>query len=553
MVVLHGDVLAAPGLRSLHFILGQLFHIPDAGGIVVAGIGILFPVDAAGHVGDLLGSAVDAIFGDADRRILDGDFIGIYAILVNLCLTGTDTTIITKIHIFVQFYLDGAMVNGSLDIACFFHRPINFVGGIALDLDGLAQVLFYNLVITFFIRGQRKTAALCLIRDGPGNIAELAFRGGAVFHHIVFVPGLVVQAGDVVASLRLICSAAIRLFAGDGLVADGNFGIRIRTFAHCDFGEVRRIGHDDFQPIALFIAANAQVPAGCLFQCIPIGDAACKGQGGIELFSDFLPVIAHELQAIIQGSHGLGGAAILIGIDNACHIGPGKGFLTGLTVFSCLSFFRPDDGGAVSLLAVGPRKTILAGQTKGAFLAVSSIFPQIQFVIELDVVGQHAIAVSPGRNHQVAILGIIFPVGIGSRISCCRIRFVIDRDHRTLAGDRSGIVDSFADFGQLVFRSSPAADIIWIRYTPVLIGQTDRIVAINRMVALVGGQFRIGEVTNLGISRLQGTIIQIDMFGQLDVELAIIIFCHTDIGIRQITFGFPYDIQPFIEFPCDDF
>lgn len=131
-----------------------------------------------------------------------------------------------------------------------------------------------------------------------------------------------------------------------------------------------------------------------------------------------------------------------------------------------------------------------------AFLAVLTLLADSQIVVELDVVGHEAVAISFSSNHQVAIVRIVFAISIGSRISDCRMGFVIHRDYGTLAGGGSSVVDGCADFSQLVFRSGTAADVFRIRYIPVRVAKTYGIAAIYRMVALVGGQFRIGKMTN---------------------------------------------------------
>ena len=248
-------------------------------------------------------------------------------------------------------------------------------------------------------------------------------------------------------------------------------------------------------------------------------------------------------------------------VSSSCSIWTGDGnarlavfaILTGneeaiFAIITVCTIMADDDGRAA--LGLNSDFAVLA---IFASLTIRAILANSQLVVELDVVGHQAVAVSFGSNHQVAIVGIVFAISIGPRISDGRFRLVIDRDHGTLAGSCGGISDGFADFGQLIFRSRPAADIIRTVHIPILVVQTDGIAAINRMVALVGGQFRIGKLANLGISRLQGTIIQIYMFGQPDVKLAIIIFCHTDIGIRQFSLGFAHDIQPFIELLVDNF
>ena len=177
---------------------------------------------------------------------------------------------------------------------------------------------------------------------------------------MVLVPLGVIKTGNIVAIGRIL---GIRII----LSANGDFVVT----AHRNLGKVRGIGHDDFQSVATL--ADAQVLAGCLGYSVFI-QAAFNGQGFIQLPGDFLAVVAHEFQAVVQGGHGLGILASLVGIYNAGDVRAAKIFLAGLAVFALLSFFRLDDGSAVPLFAVGPRQAIFAGQAKGAFLAVRTIF-----------------------------------------------------------------------------------------------------------------------------------------------------------------------------------
>ena len=108
---------------------------------------------------------------------------------------------------------------------------------------------------------------------------------------------------------------------------------------------------------------------------------------------------------------------------------------------------------------------IFTGHTRLALLADS------QLVVELDVVGQHSIAVFLGCDHQVAAGGIIVAVFTGRSVrrGFGRIGLVVYRDYGALAGGSGGIANGLAALGQLVFRSRPAADVFRIRYTPVLV------------------------------------------------------------------------------------
>ena len=86
-------------------------------------------------------------------------------------------------------------------------------------------------------------------------------------------------------------------------------------------------------------------------------------------------------------------AAVLIGINNAGDVRAAKIFLAGLAIFAFLSFFRLDDGGAISLLAISAQKTIFTGEANGAFLAifaVRGILAKNNLIIEFQVIGNLA-------------------------------------------------------------------------------------------------------------------------------------------------------------------
>ena len=115
------------------------------------------------------------------------------------------------------------------------------------------------------------------------------------------------------------------------------------------------------------------------------------------------------------------------------------------------------------------------------------------------------------------------------------------------------IVDGVADHLQLVFRCRPAADIFRIRHAPILVRKARCIAAGRRVVVLVGGELRIAESPEGGISSFQSTVfIQVHMFRQADIELAIGVL-HADIVVRQFSRGFSHDIQLLVELLADDF
>ena len=423
----HGKVVKDTVFAIFTFLAGQA----DMANTILAGDGdsifAVFASDANFAVDTVFAGntirASDRNAGLAVFSILAGDEEAVFAIITictimaddygraALCLNG-DFAILTRCtrlalftffallangNLVVKGNLDSIVVYSSLDIAVFNNGfATGCIDGIALDGDSLTQVFLYRGAI--FI-SQAETAFV-FAGNFVDGIFQLAFRSGTVCNNIVFIPGLVVQTGDVIAGLRGFGLTAIRFCACNGLFPDGNLGVRVSTFAHRNLGEVRGIGHDDFQTVTCFIAANAQILGGCTGYSVFI-QAALNGQGLIQLLGNFLTIVAHEFQAITQSSYGLRMAAILIGIDNACHIGPGKVFLTGLTVFSCLSFFRLDDGGAVSLLAVGSRKAISAGEANGAFLAVFAIrgiLAQNKFILR----GNRNLAIGLGQGNILA-------------------------------------------------------------------------------------------------------------------------------------------------------
>ena len=115
------------------------------------------------------------------------------------------------------------------------------------------------------------------------------------------------------------------------------------------------------------------------------------------------------------------------------------------------------------------------------------------------------------------------------------------------------VSDALRKLGQLVFRCRPAADIFWIHHVPILVRKARCIAACGGMVVLVGDELRIAESPEGGIPGFQSAVrIQIHMFGQADIELAIGVL-HADIVVRQFSRGFAHDIQPFVELLADDF
>ena len=614
-VDLVGHIRHIVGDFRLHITCNPL-HIADIGsiGIIIIFIDILAVCSfndfrsTTGNIGDLLAAAINAVFADADGGIFDGNLVGVHPIFIDGGIPGLDAAVAAQINILIELHLDGSIIYGRLDVACFLHLPICLVGRVALDLDGLAEILLDNLVSTLLIRRKRKAAALLLIRDGAGNIAELAFCGSPVCHHIVLVPLRVVQACDVIA--RLCCSiSTIRLLAGDGLFPDGNFLGSI--LAHRDFFKVRGIGHDDFQTVFVCILADTQVLGRSILQIRGIGNAPFDGQGGVQLPGDFLAVVAHEFQPVIHGSHFVG-LAIVVFIDNAVHavfaiipigtvhtvlailhIDVGTGVLailagrTGeadMAFASILAIFAIGnaDGDAIlaifafhgnAVFAILARFTVMANDdgsaTLGlngdfavfAILPVSAFLADSQIVVELDVVGQDSAIIFLGGDHQVAVGGVVIAIVTVFRGGFRRIGLVVNRDHGTLAGGGGGVVDGLADLGQLVFGSCPAADVFRSLQVPVGIGQARCIAARSGLVAgridaVLGHiQGTSGKPANLGIPGFQIAFIsQIRRIHQLDGQFAIFQFIDADVVLGQLVLiRSAHELELFIELLIDDF
>ena len=118
MVVLYGNVLAALGFdrfcRLPGFISGDFLHIADAGRIVVLGIGILLAVDAASDVGDLLGSAVDALIRNGN--ITDFHLVGFYSIVVDGCIPSFKAALFAQVHILAQGHVVIGLTVGGMPL-----------------------------------------------------------------------------------------------------------------------------------------------------------------------------------------------------------------------------------------------------------------------------------------------------------------------------------------------------------------------------------------------------------------------------------------------------
>ncbi|MCI7717096.1 MAG: hypothetical protein MSH67_08015, partial [Mitsuokella jalaludinii] len=196
----------------LSSLTGKGLHIADIGRVGI--IAVIAIDNTALDVSDVFATSVNAIAVNRDTASLDG-------------------AIIAEIHIFVQSHLDGAVVNGSLDVAFFFYRPISFIGGIALDLDGLAKVLFHNLVIAFFIRRQSEATALSRLGDTAGDTAlhqlQLFFRSRPALGSKVWTNGGVLQARNAVNAGEVLGQSdikAIVILIGDNtdILSTGKFG-----------------------------------------------------------------------------------------------------------------------------------------------------------------------------------------------------------------------------------------------------------------------------------------------------------------------------------------
>ena len=194
--------------------------------------------------------------------------------------------------------MDGIAVYSGLDIAVFGNRTIFIVDSIALDRDGFAQSFRYFAGL-FISQAKALIDGAVYAVDG---VSQLTFRSSPVFDYIVFIPGLVVQASDVVAGLRGFRCTSIRFLAGNGLFADYDFLSHVSTLADSNFFKVRRIGHDDFQTVIIALA-DAEVLAGrCtirLIECLLVIDAADDVQCRAKVAMDFLSVVAFEIQALL--------------------------------------------------------------------------------------------------------------------------------------------------------------------------------------------------------------------------------------------------------------
>ena len=165
MVVLHGDVLAALGFdrfsRLTGFFSGDFLHIADAGRVVVSNSSILLAVDAASDIGNLLGSAVDALIRNGD--VTDFDLVGFHAITVDGGIPGLEAAVVAQNNILLQGDFQGITVHLGFDILV-----------ITLDGNGFAQILLYGAA--FFI-GQSE-AAFVLAGNVINSVFQLTFRSG---------------------------------------------------------------------------------------------------------------------------------------------------------------------------------------------------------------------------------------------------------------------------------------------------------------------------------------------------------------------------------------
>ena len=349
MVVLYGDVLTALGLdrfsRLAGFVSGNFLHITDAGSVVVNRICILLrAIKTTGDIGDLLGSAVDALIRNGD--VTDFDLVGFHAITVDSSIPGFDAAILAQVYILLQGYFQGTI----------FHRGFDVLV-ITLDGNRLAQVFLHGAA--FFV--SQSEAAFVLAGNIRNGLAQLTFRCSPVSHHMASIPLGVIQAFDVVALGRVLVVSLIVL------LTDGDLMSRITAIrAYGDGFEIRPVGHDDFQPVFCCVLADAQVAAGYalgISQHFFIINAPFDGQGVIESPGNYVDVVAHEFQAVIESCHYMVFRTALI----VCFIigQAGDAILARLAIHAGDSVFAVGPFGTYCLDDGGHRavSSVLAGET----------------------------------------------------------------------------------------------------------------------------------------------------------------------------------------------
>ena len=257
--------------------------------------------------------------------------------------------------------------------------------------------------------------------DRIADLLELVFcsRATADIVRIAYIPSLIIKARDIVTSLAFFGRNRLAIFTDTcnhikrlvvEVLDDNRIIHRFRTILRVAADgqgtillQVDIFIQSDLNRSGICISRNLNVAIFfCLLRSLVITTVAANLQGFVELlFNCLRNVITGKLQAITQGSHGLRSAAVLIGIDDT---GDVLAVHTGFAILAIgprLAFFRLDDGGAVSLLAISARNTIFAGQANGAFLAVFAIrgiLAQNKFILR----GNRNLAIGLGQGNILA-------------------------------------------------------------------------------------------------------------------------------------------------------